>query len=386
MPNSSTGWRGPCRWAAGALTLLATGCATLPSSGPTGREIQKSVADPAADGRQDGQIRIIEVADAASLPVANDRRPVPFTDDEAPPTDMVGPGDVLDITIYEAGVALFGGGNRVPGDGTGFDPAAKVEKLPPNRVDDAGYIQLPYTGRLRVAGDTAGEVARRIRMGYSGLSQNPQVLVSIREDITNSVIVGGEVGKPGRLILSTNRESLSDTIALAGGYRGDAKDLSVRVLRGGVYAELRLSDVLTGSERDLRVHPGDRVLLLRAPRSFSVMGAPGRVEQLPFSGSAISLAEAISTAGGVNPNLGDPKAIFVFRTTADESGKPVNTVYHVNMMRTDSYFIAQRFMMRDKDVLYFGNARANQPSKLIQIISQLFSPIVAITSGVSALR
>ncbi|WP_375381806.1 polysaccharide biosynthesis/export family protein [uncultured Sphingomonas sp.] len=362
--------------------MLAAGCATLPSSGPTGHEIQKSITDP----KEAGQLQIVEIADAASLPVATARRALPFSENEPSPTDMVGPGDVLDITIYEAGIALFGGGSRIPGDGTGFDPSAKVEKLPPNRVDDGGYIQLPYTGRLRVAGQTVSEIARRIRTGYSGLSQNPQVLVSIREDITNSVIVGGEVGKPGRLILSTNRESLSDAIALAGGYRGDAKDLEVRVTRKDVNGEFRLSDVLAGSERDLRVEPGDRILLLRAPRSFSVMGAPGRVEQLAFSGSAISLAEAIATAGGANPNLGDPKAIFIFRATAAENGQPVNTVYHINMMRTGSYFLAQRFVMRDKDVLYFGNAQANQPSKLIQIISQLFSPIVAITSGVSALR
>jgi protein involved in polysaccharide export with SLBB domain len=42
-------------------------------------------------------------------------------------------------------------------------------------------------------------------------------LVTRREVITNSVIVGGEVVKPGRLVLNTNQESLSDVVALAGG-------------------------------------------------------------------------------------------------------------------------------------------------------------------------
>jgi len=32
--------------------------------------------------------------------------------------------------------------------------------------------------------------------------------------------------------------------------------------------------------------------------------------------------------------------------------------------------------MRDKDLLYVGNAAANQPSKLIGIISQLFTPVI----------
>jgi polysaccharide export outer membrane protein len=51
------------------------------------------------------------------------------------------------------------------------------------------------------------------------------------------------------------------------------------------------------------------------------------------------------------------------------------------MMRGGSYLLAQRFYMTDKDVLYIGNAAANQPTKLVQIISQLFFPLVALQSA-----
>ena len=61
-------------------------------------------------------------------------------------------------------------------------------------------------------------------------------------------------------------------------------------------------------------------------------------------------------------------------------------VYHLNMMKVGSYFLAQRFAMRDKDVLYFGNAAANQPSKVVQLISQLFSPILTVTSAVQTVQ
>ena len=43
-------------------------------------------------------------------------------------------------------------------------------------------------------------------------------------------------------------------------------------------------------------------------------------------------------------------------------------------------------MMQDKDVLYFGSAAANQPSKMVQLISQLFSPILTVTSAVSVVQ
>ena len=61
-------------------------------------------------------------------------------------------------------------------------------------------------------------------------------------------------------------------------------------------------------------------------------------------------------------------------------------VYHLNMMQTGAYFLAQKVMMQDKDVLYFGNAAANQPSKVIQLISQLFSPILTVTSAVQTVQ
>jgi polysaccharide export outer membrane protein len=56
------------------------------------------------------------------------------------------------------------------------------------------------------------------------------------------------------------------------------------------------------------------------------------------------------------------------------------------MMNPGAYFLAQNFQMRDKDVLYFGNARANQPSKLIQLISQLFSPLATVAGTISVVK
>jgi polysaccharide export outer membrane protein len=335
----------------------------------------------------DSGIQLVELEDASSLPPPPVPTPLALMNLAPPPTDLVGPGDVLDISVYESGITLFGGGaTRLSSDTASFDPSAKVERLSGNRVDDSGDIQVPYAGRLHVAGRTVGEVARQVRAALQGYSQNPQVLVTMREVITNSVIVGGEVNKPGRLVLPTNRETVADAIALAGGYRGDVKDLAVRLQRQNATDEFRLSDAVSGPQAELRVYPGDRLSIIRAPRSFSVMGAPGQVQLFPFGAPNVSLAEAVAQAGGSHPAFGDPAAIFVFRYVLDKDGVLRPVVYHVNMMKAGSYFLAQRFMTQDKDVLYIGNARANQPSKLVQIISQLFSPIVTATSAVQLLK
>ncbi|HZV11293.1 MAG TPA: polysaccharide biosynthesis/export family protein, partial [Novosphingobium sp.] len=265
--------------------------------------------------------------------------------------------------------------------GAGLTGGAQAERLGGIRVDDAGLVRLPYAGPIRAAGRTPGELALQIRAGLKGLSQNPQVVVAISQTIANSVIVGGEVGRPGRLVLATNRETLSDAVALAGGYRGEAKDLAVRVVRAGRALEYRLADVLSAPARDMRVAPGDRIEVLRQPFSFAVMGAAGKVEQMAFSGPGVSLAEAVAMAGGAHPALGDAKAVFVFRFVADGAGGEKPVVYHLDMMRGGAYFLSQRFAMRDKDLLFIGNAAANQPTKLIQLVSQLFTPIVAVESG-----
>lgn len=365
------------------LILLAglAGCATLPSSGPTGGQIENSAAAVV-----NLPIQVVEVATSADIPQsqASSVQSTALPDLPPPPTDMIGPGDVLDISIYEAGVTLFAAGSSAVGATT--VPGVQVQKLPPTRVNDAGFISIPYAGNLNVAGMTTGQVESMIRYSLRNISQNPQVAVTLTQAITNSVIVGGEIAKPGRVVLQTNRESLSDVIALAGGYRGNAKDLKLRVTRGTSSVDMRMNDLIDDPKFDVRAYPGDRLMLISNPQTYSVLGASGRVEQIAFSGSSVSLAEAIATAGGPNSGLGDPAAIFLFRYVHDEEGKEVPMVYHVNMMKAGSYLLSQRLAMRDKDVLYFGNAAANQPSKLIQLISQLFSPILTVTSVVQTTK
>lgn len=368
-----------------SLILIAglSGCASLPTSGPTGKQIEKSLlvetnALP---------IEIVEVVSMADVPA--DQALVPATvlpSLSPPPTDMVGPGDVLEVSIYEAGVTLFSGGGAGAAAGQVNQVGVQVQKLPPSRVDDNGDIVIPYAGKLRVIGRTVGEVEAQIQRALRGLSQDPKVLVTLTQSITNSVIVSGEVNRPGRLVLQTNRETLSDVVALAGGYRGNARDLTLRVVRQNRNVDIRFNDLVDNPMLDVPAYPGDRFMLINSPQSFSVLGAPGRVEQIGFARSTVSLAEAMASAGGVSPGAGDPAAIFLFRYTRNDQGAEVPVVYHVNMMRAGSYLLTQRFLMRDRDVLYFGNASANQPSKLLNLISQLFTPLVTVTAAVQTLQ
>jgi polysaccharide export outer membrane protein len=371
VPQRSGSFRGAALVSTAALTLAA--CASLPSSGPTGNAIRS--AAEAKPGFNKYPFSLIEVKSLKEIP-SDSPLPTPAVLPVVrQPTDLLGPGDVLDITVYEAGVALFGNSALRTAVSGASEPSSTAERLPAVRIDDNGYIRVPFVGRLRAAGRTVAELQEMIQSGLHGMSQDPQVMIAVQESITNSIILAGEVAKPGRLVLSTNHESLVDAIALAGGYRGAAKDAVARVERDGDTFEIRMSDLLDAPEEDLRVAPGDRITLISRPQTFSVLGAPNRAEEISFTRSKLNLAQAVSLAGGANPNQGDAAAVFVFRYVLEPDGTRRPTVYHVNMMEPGAYLLSQQFLMHDRDVLYVGNARANQLSKFVQLLSQLFVPV-----------
>jgi polysaccharide export outer membrane protein len=364
--------------AAAALAITLGGCASLPSTGPTARQVIRSAQGP----KNVLGYRIVDVdATIAGDAEARDRsQPSPALShiQGGSRNDTIGAGDILTISIYEVGVSLFSGGGQLRSVGEGFDPSARGEALANVPVDADGTIKLPYVGRIAVAGRTPAEVESMIENGLRGKSQSPQVLVGIRTNISNTVFVSGEVRRPGRVEVSVTHERLLDAIAIAGGTVSPTDDMVVRFTRGANTVEERLGLIRPSSPEDVVLAPGDRIELLRRPRTFTVFGATLRAQQIPFEISSLSLAEAIARTGGPNENAADPSAVFLFRYDAPRSpdAPEAPVIYRLNMMNPQSYFLSQRFVMHDKDVIYIANAAANQPSKFVNIINQLFSPFI----------
>lgn len=353
---------------------MTGGCATLPQAGPTGRKIEHDAAR--------GKFAVVEIDRAEALP----KQPaepdyVPFPPRFGAELEAIAPGDVISVVFYEVGVRVFAGGASAPG--ATFDPAAKNETVGPIEVDRAGTIRLPYTGVLRAAGRTTRELAEDVEARLRGKSENPQVMVRIDAANGSGVMVAGEAARPGRVRLSAARETLLDVITLAGGAREPKANVLVRVGRGGATIEAPVEDLTYANLGGMPMEPGDRVELVRENRSYTMLGSANRVNRFDLPLRRFSIVEAIALAGGPNENFANPGAVFVFRyerTGASDAGgselaeRPV--VYHLNMMKPASYFLAQQFYLGDQDVIYVAGAEANQPSKLLQIIGQIFTPIV----------
>ncbi len=365
------------------LAVLTSGCATLPSSGPTGRQVMSSATDP----ENALKFQVVDLDGAAfqklvSAPPAG--RPIGQIASLAREgrVDRISPGDALQVNVYEVGMTLFGGST-----GAGFgsssvmsdtiDTNARSQPLNVVTVAGDGTIRLPYIGRLMVAGATPYDVQRMIEQALHGKSQSPQALVTVVNSPGNSVYLLGDVTRTGRMPLTAARERLLDAVASAGGSKVSNADTVVRLTRGGESGEMRLGDIRPGSGDDLILLPGDRIELVTEPRSFSAFGATPRVSQVAFESPSLSLAEALARVGGPNDLQADPRSVFLFRydAAAIVAGEPP-LIYRLNLMKPESYIIAQNFPMRDKDLIYIANSASNPVSKFVAILNQLFSPLL----------
>lgn len=368
-----------------AIGSMLAACA-LPAAGPTAIQLESSV------GNADFPFHLVRV-DARVVSILQGNRGITFG-----PTFRTGryaasnrlrPGDVVTITVYETGGStLFPPPVNSPNfpqnvNAPNSAPAGN-STIPAQVVEADGTINVPFVGRLKVAGHTPGEVGRIIEQGLRGKAVEPQVIVSMVNNATNSATVGGDVNSPKPVPLSLRGERLLDVIAQAGGARYPAYETYVEIVRGGQSGMALLQSVVRNASENVVVRPNDQVFLTRVPRSFAVMGATQKVAQYPFDTENVSLAEAIARAGGPIDTIGDPGGIYLFRfepwslaknvllaSNIDLGDAPhpdfVPILYQVGLRAAEGFFYAQSIQMRDKDLVLITNAEATQLQKLLVI-------------------
>ena len=375
------------RLAAALLCAAVPACSALPTSTPEERAVfkaERSAANSIGFHIVDLQP---EVVAAINLAPADDLRAL---DALGRPrrADAIGVGD----TVFEVGTSLFGaasGQDAATDAGTAaanpITPGAARHAIPGMQVDAGGNIAFPYVGRIRAAGRTPSELAAAIVGGLKSKSTDPQVVVAVANNLSNTLFVSGDVARPGRVPLTLGRERLLDVIALAGGAAKPDYDTYVQVTRQGRTARILLRTLTQQPQQDIALMPGDRVQLTYKPRSFTAFGASQKVEQVPLNTATVSLAEGIARTGGPANDRADANAVFLVRYEApavarrlglevQPAGTPV--MYRVDMLNPTNYFLTTKVAMRDQDVLLIASARTDQINKLFGLVSQFFLPVL----------
>jgi polysaccharide export outer membrane protein len=308
-----------------------------------------------------------------------------------PPVIRIGVGDVLQIAIFESSA----GGLFIPPE-AGVRPGNFVT-LPAQQVDRSGTIAIPYAGDIRAAGRLPAELERDIQARLNHRAVEPQVVVTVLErNAAEVAVVGDGVGGASNFRLRLAGDRIVDVIAKAGGIRYPGYEIFVTLQRNNKRATVYFPTLVKNPSENIFVQPGDTVYVYREQQRFVAVGAlgagGGASGQFPFDQEKLSLNEAIAKAGGLLDSRAGPERVFLyrleFREALEKMGvdlsrfppdqKYIPTIYRANFRDPSSFFFAQGFHMRHRDIIYVANADAIEVVKFLDFIRAFTSTVVGV--------
>lgn len=377
-----------------AMAAALAACSTVPSSGPSRTAVLDVGTQP------DAPYLLVPVSNYIIERLQHFPGPSlygRFGDYRPAVEQTIGVGDTLTVTIYEAA----GGGLFSQPVAAANSMGSHSIQLPPQVVQRDGAITVPYAGRVDVVGQTPQSVEKTIVTLLTGKAIEPQVVVTLSKNVASSITLTGEGlagGRAGpdalglRLPLSARGDRLLDVVADAGGLRIPANETFLELTRGGKTVRVPFQTLMANPKENIYARPGDTLTLVRYPLSFTAMGATSVSAVVPFDALGISLEEAIGKVAGFNDFIADPAGVFVFRyepidivrsypglTPAQASLSLVPVVYSINMRDPRSLFLARRFAIHDKDIVFVSDSIYNDLAKVSGLIQAVSQPV---TQGV----
>jgi polysaccharide export outer membrane protein len=219
-------------------------------------------------------------------------------------------------------------------------------------VDPDGFIPFPLIGRVKAAGSTPKELATRLTelLGKDYLV-NPQVIVAVKEYLSQKVQVLGAAEKPGVYYL-TGPTTLLEILSRAGGFASTAGKQVLLVRNhgpSGSSAALRLSleKIQAGDpSENARVQSQDIVIVSKAQAySYFIFGEVKKPGAYTLDKDT-NILEGITVAGGFTDKAA-PSRTRVIRTTPQ--GQQVIEVDMNDILRRGRE--AKTVMLQESDVV-----------------------------------
>ena len=347
------------------IVTAVSACGILPRSGPTRNEIF------AGSVQRQGDAFVVEVnqrVTAATAVVPALGFPHALISAGVSDVDVIRPGDRVSFTVYENVTdGLLAGQNA---------SAAAIEEV---EVDGAGFIFIPYAGRIRAAGNTPEALRGIITRNLDEQTPDPQIIVRRTAGDGSTVTVTGVVGAQGVYPIQRPTRTLSAMLAAAGGVTISPEIAQVTLVRGNERGTIWFQDLFRDPSVDIALRSGDRILVEEDSRRFTAMGATGTQTVVPFESQVISAIEAIASVGGLNPSLADPTGVFVLRNEPEEIARAVlgrddlvgaqRMIYVLDLTAPTGMFEARDFVIRDQDTVYVTEAPITQWNNAIRALT-----------------
>jgi len=376
------------------MLFALAACSSLGASGPETSKV-RGAADKYVGS---ANIQIVPVTDDVARRVLAASRSALFSEsfggDIPPEGTVIGRGDILQVSIWEAPPAvLFGSTSTFGANAGGLNDLAgaiaQQNSIPEMMVDEDGTIQIPFAGSVKAAGLSPRQVEREIARRLAGKAHDPQVAVRIARNASSNVTMVGDVANNTQVPLTPKGERLLDALASAGGVKTPINKTTIQIQRDGRVVSLPLETVIRDPAQNVRLQANDVVTAISQSYSFTALGETGSSAEVPFESTGIFLAQALGRAGGLNSDRADPRGVFIFRLEDPAAIDPaisaaarrtpdgrIPVIYVVDLKNPASFFVAQSFPVRDKDVLYVSRAPLSDLQRFVGIVASMTFPVI----------
>lgn len=359
------------------LVAALSGCSLAPGPHLDASRMQDNLNEPTGHTRYKVHLITPAVILAQAKAAAADTQAVPNAAGESHPglqEYRIGPMDIVGVTIWghpelsasdgalppqqattnaAAGDQTNGSVSGLSGSGGNGNGAGMVRE----RVAADGTIFFPTLGRVAVGGKTPADAARLLASMLSDHLKNPQVDVSILQYRSQRVEITGDIKRPGTLPITDSPLSLVDAIARTGGALPDADLQRVRVTRGNKVFVLDVNAVMRHGDasQNMMLRSGDIVDVPNHNDSrVFVIGEINKPSVLFMNNGHMALADALASAGSINPTSAQPRQVLVIRRTPKDPTQP--EIFRLDMTQVDALLLSTEFSLKPLDVVYVGTA------------------------------
>ena len=361
------------------LTVFLSACATAPGNYlDTSRLKEEPQSAPAEDYPVhliNAQV-VMDQAKAAAVPQV---LPQSRFADPSQWVYRIMPQDILGVTVWDHPELTTPNGSTLSAGGNTTQSIGAVLQQPyttalPGQADPYGQtvaadgtIYFPFIGRIHAAGKTVGELRDQLSAGLVPYIRNPQVDVRVLSYRSQKVQVTGQVKTPGPLAISDVPLSLVDAITRSGGFTNDADLQRVRLTRNKKLYVLDANRMLDNGDvsQNVMLQNGDIINVPdRIDSRVFVMGEVKAPVQLQMIKGRLTIADALTQAGGILDTDANPRQIYVMRGMKDHPTTP--DVYRLDMTQPDAIMLSAQFQLQPMDVVYVGTAASTTFNRVLQ--------------------